>query len=193
MIPLPRDMLHATKFSPHWNVAARPIQVGLGRDPWKVAIASIMLCRTRREQMEDVLAEMLDIYQAPPDLAYAQEDALQTMLRPLGFHRQRARQMQRFSQKYTSTDWSDLRELPGVGKYVADSVGLFCFGCVQLESTDHALKAYADKFAGARTTFDNGRWLVKELERCYAPKDSFDVGVLMNNLVDLDDVLEETY
>jgi hypothetical protein len=191
MIPLPRDLLHGTKISDCWSIEdGRLLQSTLGRDPWKVAVASVLLCRTRRSCVEDVLCNLLDRWPTPPALA-ASDMELEAALQPLGLHRQRARQLQRMSLKYTTDVWDDLRELPGIGKYVADAVGLVCFGCTELESGDEPLSRYAAAYTGPVTTFRNNRWTVREGDGVYEPKDSFNLAVLLNHLIDLEAWTEE--
>src|ERR1035438_1473653 len=97
-----------------------PLQAGLGRDPWKVAVASMLLCRTRRVQAEPCFERLLYFYPGPEALARADACAVEGIVRPCGLHRQRARQLVRFSTRWFSA-YEDLRELPGVGLYVADA------------------------------------------------------------------------
>lgn len=119
-----------------------PIQIGMGGDPWKVVLACQLLNRTRREQMEDVLAELLLRWPEPESLARAV--GVEDVVRPCGLHRNRARLLTRFSSRWLGDGWEDLRELPGVGVYAADAVGLCVFGCIDLESQDKALHAYKE-------------------------------------------------
>jgi hypothetical protein len=55
--------------------------------------------------------------------------------------------MQRFCVMWLGDGWSDMRELPGVGVYVADAVGLFCFGCMELRCVDRVLTAFRDSLS----------------------------------------------
>lgn len=125
-----------------------PVQAYLGGCPWRVAVASMMLCRARGFSVRPILSSVLELWDAPVALATADEAMLTTLLHPLGFQRLRARRLTRFSSLWDS-EWNDMRELPGVGVYVADAVGLFCFGCVELESDDRALGGYVDAIEGA--------------------------------------------
>ena len=124
-----------------YTLSHTPLQAGLGGCPWRVAIASMLLCRTRRVQAEPVLRELL--FRWPTAAALAVAEGVEEVCRPCGLHRQRARQLQRFSNEYLADWWKDLRELTGVGVYVADAVSLFCFGETNLESKDNVLSDYA--------------------------------------------------
>lgn len=119
-----------------------PLQLGMREDAWRVTVASVLLCRARRQQAEGVLRELLSRWPTASHLAVA--EGMEEVLRPVGLHRNRARQLQRLSSLWNTEAWGDLRDLPGVGLYVADAVGLFCFGDTNLESTDRVLRSYAD-------------------------------------------------
>lgn len=145
MIALTREAVKAIHSEPITGWDAWLLQCNLGGCPWRVAVCSILLQRTKRTQMESTLVHILGRWPTPMDLALADSEVLQTLLRPLGLYKTRARQLIRFSAEFLEDNWNDLRDLPGVGPYVADAVGLVCFGCTDLESADHALTAYARK------------------------------------------------
>lgn len=137
---LPREKLRAIKFAaPSVPRADRLLQESLGGDPWKVAVASMLLCRTTRRQAEPALQELLASWPEAESLCRADSSVLGRAIRSCGLHNKRARQLIRFSNLYLGDGWNDLRELPGVGPYVYDAVGLVCFGCTELESSDGAL------------------------------------------------------
>lgn len=150
MIPLPGELCRSMR-APAGSVfdcSRRPLQVGLLGDAWAVTVASVLLCRTRRAQVDRVLEALLEQYPAPALLSIAETSDVEELVRPCGLYRGRTRQLQRLSSKWDTRVWDDLRDLPGVGKYVADAVGLFCFGCTELESSDSALVKYAATYNG---------------------------------------------
>lgn len=120
---------------------ARPIQAGMGGDPWRVAVASVLLCRCRGTQVRPVLRQLLTLCTSPAALAAIDTGQLETTVRPCGLHQQRARQLTRMSSLWY-TMWDSLRRLPGCGAYVNDAAGVFCFDCKVLETSDHALRKY---------------------------------------------------
>lgn len=126
---------------------ARVLQAGLGKDPWKVAIASMLLCRARRVQAEPVLCRLLSHWPTANALAVASHLDVEQVVRPCGFQHNRARKLVRFSGQYIDDYWNDLRQLVGVGSYVSDAVGLFCFGRTNLECTDRVLVSYVEELA----------------------------------------------
>lgn len=143
MIPLPRERVLTLATTDELDFDAVPIQCGLGGCPWRVCVASILLNRTRRVAMQPVLVKLLARYSDPPSLAKADRREIADLLRPLGFQHTRATRLVRFSQVFLTDTWKDLRDLPGVGPYVADAVGLACFGCTELTSGDGALMEHA--------------------------------------------------
>src|SRR5580692_5861190 len=152
MLLLPKKLvLEAYENSTPRRWCVGPLQLQLGKDPWKVAVASMLLCRTRRAKAEPCMDELLREWQGPEALARADAAEIESVKRPCGLHRQRARQLVRFSSLWFS-EYDDLRELPGVGLYVADAVGLFCFGCTELSCSDGVLREYAEGLCEALRT-----------------------------------------
>lgn len=147
MLPLPRATVKSVVPGPLRWAAPGPLQACLGGCPWRVAVGSMLLCRTRGAQARPVLKELLALHPTPEVVCRA--EGLEELLRPCGLHRNRARQLQRFSCLWLSESWGDMRELPGVGVYVADAVGLFCFGCTDVECNDRVLRAYAEEVRDA--------------------------------------------
>jgi len=84
------------------------------------------------------------------ELAKADRASLADLIRPLGFQHERSRRLVRFTAVFLEDTWDDLLELPGVGPYVNDAVGLVCFGCTAIVSGDPALVPYARKLDLAR-------------------------------------------
>lgn len=149
MIPLPRLKVKTVRSHHDLDFKARLLQDGLGGCPWRVAVASILCNKTRRTCVDSVLEELLNRWPTPVALAAADRAELAQLLRPLGLQHQRAKTLVRFSFEFCADHWEDFRDLPGVGPYVADAVGLVCFGCTELESGDHALEAHARRLRRA--------------------------------------------
>jgi endonuclease III len=138
LIALPRETVRSM-WSDSWRMGEYLLQDGMGRCPWRVAVCSMLLVRCRRVQMERPLEALLCAWPTPIALSLSDTAELEAVLRPCGFQRSRARRLQRFCGEWLMDWWSDMRELTGVGVYVADAVGLCCFDCVELESSDQAL------------------------------------------------------
>lgn len=134
MIPLPKKLIESVVPTPR-TYRPGPLQAQLGRDPWKVMIASMLLHRTPRAIAQPQFDELLRRWSGPAELARANHID--------GLERRFARRLIRASTLWFS-EYNDLRDFPGVGLYVADAVGLFCFNCTELESNDQSLREYAD-------------------------------------------------
>lgn len=133
---------------PWYTLSEVPIQVGLGGSPWRVLVASSLLCRARREQIAPVLGHILKRWPTWAELGRADGAELEGAVRPCGLHRQRARQLQRMAVQYQSECWEEVKDLPGVGAYVSDCVGVFCLGRIDgTESTDKAVLERAAQIA----------------------------------------------
>lgn len=119
-----------------------PLQLAMGSDPWRVAIASMLCVQSPGSRARPVLQALLERYPTASHMEQAED--LEALLAPLGLHRNRARWMQRFSALYPLDTWGELRDLPGVGAYVSDAVGVFCLGRTDIESNDAILRGYID-------------------------------------------------
>lgn len=157
MMKLPPELCWAAKPLLPVRFDAAPLQVGMNGNVWHTAVASMLLCRARRQQAEPVLRTLLERWPTHECLARSETAELEDVVRPCGLQRNRARQLQRMSVSYSAEWWDDLRELPGVGLYVADAVGLFCFGCTELESGDAVLQTFKPSF---RVAYVGGMWTV---------------------------------
>lgn len=172
MIPLPPELVRAVRATPVRDYTSRPIQLGLGRDPFRIVVASQMLYRTKSDSITDVLQEVLVRWPVPTLLASSDVE-LEQVLMPLRLWRNRTRSLQRMAHRW-DTPYRDLRNLPGVGEYVADAVSLFCFGHTTVVA-DAALTAYAAAYDGPQLTYEDELWYVrwpsggKQFARYFSP------------------------
>jgi A/G-specific adenine glycosylase len=108
------------------------------RDGWAVLVAASMLRQTTVKQVAKVYGEFLRRYPSPHSLLAASEDEVRELIRPLGMEHRRARQIvelarvlvQRFGGRVPCSR-EVLKELPGVGDYVASEVLLRVCGQVE--------------------------------------------------------------
>ena len=102
------------------------------RDPWKMLIAEILLRKTTSKQAEPVYLQLADL--SPQQLAEMDELVLQNILRPLGIHSVRAKQLRTIAQTVVTLGTDSLQspefleQLPGVGQYIKNSVQCVAFG-----------------------------------------------------------------
>jgi DNA (cytosine-5)-methyltransferase 1 len=102
-------------------------------DPWRVLMAEMCLHRTRADQVRPVYEALSALAPTPPDMLAHEDEALAVM-RSLGLH-WRARNVIGVARTLTDRHGGDvpssdfeLRQLPGVGDYVANAVVTFGFG-----------------------------------------------------------------
>jgi hypothetical protein len=103
------------------------IQETLFRDPWKVLVACLLLNKTTGDAVRRVIWELFQLIPTPEAALAAPLDAIVRIIRPLGLTK-RAGYIQRLSQQYLQSDWRNVRELTGCGKYASDAYALFCSG-----------------------------------------------------------------
>ena len=103
-----------------------------------------ILCNlTRRVQAEPILREIFDRWPDATSLASADEEELRSLIKPLGLSSRRAKILIRFSSAFSEGGWTDVTDLPGIGKYASDSYRIFCLGDWRsVEPRDHALNWY---------------------------------------------------
>jgi methyl-CpG-binding domain protein 4 len=103
------------------------IQETLFRDPWKVLVACLLLNKTTGDAVRRVIWELFQLIPTPEAALAAPLEAIVRIIRPLGLTK-RAGYIQRLSQQYLHSDWRNVRELTGCGKYASDAYALFCSG-----------------------------------------------------------------
>lgn len=120
------------------------LQTGMQGDPWRVGIASILLHQTTRRQAQLGLRRLLERWSTPALLAKAEDWEVAIAVRACGLQTRRARYLIGFSYELLYRAHGEARQLPGVGPYVLDALKLFCFGRVDVESTDRVMRMYAE-------------------------------------------------
>jgi A/G-specific adenine glycosylase len=101
-------------------------------DAWSILLAEVLLRKTTSAQAAAGY-ESLASY-SPVEIVSMDHDALAGLLQPLGMHQVRAKQLQQIAQAVIDSRGavleSDeaLRALPGVGRYISNSVRCCAFG-----------------------------------------------------------------
>lgn len=102
-------------------------------NPFHILLAEMMLRRTNAPQVIPVYQEVIQRYPTPGSLAFAPTNEVFDLLRPLGlaWRAENIKQMSevlvnRFNGELPSS-YEGLKELPGVGDYVASAVCCFAF------------------------------------------------------------------
>jgi methyl-CpG-binding domain protein 4 len=127
------------EISPH-----RLLQELVPADAWHVFVVCILQNRTTGAQVEAMIDRLLERYPTPLDLATAELSGLELLLRPLGLWRRRARTLVEMSRRIANGEWSDPRDLPGVGQYATDSYEIFVKGNLDVPAKDSWLRRYLE-------------------------------------------------
>ena len=110
-------------------------------EPWRMLVCCILLNLTHRRQVDKVRDKLFTRYPTPMHMAFAMEDELSEMLRPLGFYNKRALTLKRMSLEYIR-GFTDVSTLYGVGKYANDSWEIFQNNNTDVQPEDDVLKEY---------------------------------------------------
>lgn len=119
------------------------IQEELRSEPWKLLVACVMLNLTNIVQVRPVIDRFFGLFPDPGEAAKADEVMLADLLRPLGLHNRRAKTIIKLSRAFQD-GWTDVRRLPGVGKYAADSYKMFVEGSLDVDPADKKLRKYKE-------------------------------------------------
>jgi A/G-specific adenine glycosylase len=117
------------------------------RDPYAILVSEVMSQQTQVERVVPHWRRWLERWPTVETLAAASAADVIREWQGLGYNR-RALSLHRAAQQVAAHGWpDDLTELPGVGRYTADAVASFAFGCPVLpvdvnvrrvsERTDH--------------------------------------------------------
>lgn len=104
------------------------------KDPYQVLVAQLLLTRTGRNKVVPAFRSLVAVAPNPETLAQLDEPDLYGLLKPLGL-KSRVRRIKLLADALVDRhsgivpkDWSDLLDLPGVGRYAAGAVRCFAFG-----------------------------------------------------------------
>jgi A/G-specific adenine glycosylase len=103
-------------------------------DPWKILMAEMMLRRTKADQVEKVYRQFISQYRTPGGLLRGSPNKIRRILSPLGLNwRQQnffdlAEVLIRDFKSTVPSTREELKQLPGVGDYVAGAVLSIGFG-----------------------------------------------------------------
>ncbi|KAG2313778.1 hypothetical protein Bca52824_016900 [Brassica carinata] len=112
-------------------------------DPWRVLVICMLLNRTSGAQTRGVISDLFALCPNAETATKVEEKEIETLIKPLGLQKKRAKMIQRFSLEYLQESWTHVTQLHGVGKYAADAYAIFCNGkwdCVRPD--DYMLNYY---------------------------------------------------
>lgn len=102
---------------------------------WAILVAAFLLRKTTTNQVVKIYKKFLEKYPTPKALISASEDEVKELIRPLGIEHQRAKHLRELAQYIEERFGGEvpcskekLKELPGVGDYIASEVLLGACG-----------------------------------------------------------------
>ncbi len=128
----------------HYGETALAKIVAEREDPFLVLISTILSQRTRDEMTERASRQLFAQYDTPQSIADASRADLERLIKPVGFFRQKAGQIQNVSrvliQQYggaVPATYEELIELPQVGPKTANCVLVYGFGEPRIPTDTH--------------------------------------------------------
>jgi endonuclease III len=114
------------------------------RSPYELLVATILSAQCTDEIVNKVTPAVFERYPAPVELAHADPDTLEAMIRPTGFFRSKARSLMRMAAGIEERfggevprDLDDLVTLPGVGRKTGNVIRSVAFGLPGLPVDTH--------------------------------------------------------
>jgi A/G-specific adenine glycosylase len=129
-------------------------------DAWRILLAEVLLRKTTSAQAAAVYKQLAEY--TPHDIAGSDVEVLAQILKPLGIHYVRAEQLKQIAQMVIDTKnevlKSDemLRKLPGVGRYISNSVRCCAYG-VSAPAMDTNLIRVMDRVFGWKSQLKRSR------------------------------------
>ena len=118
--------------------------MGIWDEPWKILVTTIMSTRTKDEQTDRASLRLFCRYPTLAALSSADTSEVESLIRPVGFYREKARNIVHTSKilvnNFNSSvpgDLESLLTLPGVGRKVANIVLSYGFGVPAIAVDTH--------------------------------------------------------
>jgi len=92
---------------------------------WKVLVVCILLNRTGGETVRSVLPSFFMLWPTAEDMISADVSEVVGCIKACGLQNRKAGYLIAMSKAYLSDEWSEVEDLPGIGKYASDSWKMF--------------------------------------------------------------------
>ena len=123
----------------------RLIQEDYLGENWKMVVCCILLNQTTNQQVRKILPRLFELIPGPDSVLAIDPDLIQSTIKSTGFSKIKTARIVAMSKKWLE-GFSDVKELPGVGRYASDSWEIFVNNNYSLEVTDKKLKMYLERF-----------------------------------------------
>jgi methyl-CpG-binding domain protein 4 len=111
-------------------------------DPWKMLIVCMMLNQTSYKQVDKIREKFFTRFPDAWTFIRSKDEDIINIIRPLGFYNRRCKTWKAFSKSFILGSYDKIEDLPGVGKYAADSWKIFQEGNINIKVEDKELKKY---------------------------------------------------
>ena len=112
-----------------WDAPVVTLVAQHTNDPFRVLVCALLSTRTRDETTAEVCKKLFERIKSPEDLLKIPLDELEKLIYPVGFYRNKAKQLKGLAEKlvreyggHVPDKLEDLLRLPGVGRKVANLV-----------------------------------------------------------------------
>ena len=119
------------------------IQEDYLKEPWKMMVCCILLNQTNNKQVRPVLSSVFELIPDPLSAIGCDPERLAAVIKTTGFQNVKASRIKQLSQKWQE-GFSDVTELPGIGKYGKESWEIFVNDNLKIIPTDKKLSAYIE-------------------------------------------------
>jgi methyl-CpG-binding domain protein 4 len=110
---------------------------------WQILVCCMFLNQTGRKQVDAVREEFFKTWPDAKKAAKAKPEKMKEVIKSLGFVNKRTAAIIRMSQDFIKMDWTEPKELFGIGEYGQDSYDIFVRGNIRIKNpSDHVLKKY---------------------------------------------------
>lgn len=135
--------VHVENYDPNF----KPFQVILASEPFWMLVMCVLVNRTSGKVAAPVLDDVRRRWPTPDSLSTADVSELEKATARLGFGKRRSTNLVRLAESWCSRlpkTSADVLEMPGCGRYAADSWAIFVERRSDVEPTDSVLTAYLD-------------------------------------------------
>lgn len=112
--------------------------------PWKMTVICILLNQTTNQQVRKILPDLFNLIKSPSHCTGVNPEEIYPIIRSTGFGNVKSKRIVEMSKKWMS-GFSDVEELPGVGKYAKESWKIFVENEIDFVPSDKKLKMYLER------------------------------------------------
>jgi endonuclease III len=112
--------------------------------PWKMTVICILLNQTTNLQVRKVLDPLFKLIESPEKCSGMKMENIYEIIKGTGFGNIKSKRIISMSRKWVD-GFSEVEELPGVGKYAKESWEIFVNGKINFTPSDKKLRMYLER------------------------------------------------